>query len=300
MLALDTYEAVYGKIFHEDSMDGRYTDEQTWEKYGLPARRGPGEPVKQGQLKPSFSKRFVPVTYGLADIITEEDWSDDQYGVLARALPSKGGALAEAHAVLKERVAADFLRLLCFAPEGNNVPGMPDGRPLFSSLHPVSQANTGTTYSNRPSVDVDLSIASYQQGASNLRQQFAPNSVTIINNEPRALIINPNLRYVATQILRGDWERGTADRNMNVIKDDNIKLIEWAYFRTNGTNGAATNAFNAWILQGKTHYLRFFNREEVKIKTDYNIAVLAYIFVSYCRFVVGVSDARGVYGSKGG
>lgn len=282
-------------IFHMDTMDGRYTDEQMWEKYQLPGQRSPGNAWRRGELKPSYSKRFVPVNYALGDVIAQEDWDDDQYGVLSRLLPAKGGALADAHAVLKERVAADFFKNIAFAAAGNNVAGMADGRPLFDTAHPVSLANSSVTYANRPSTEVDLSISAYQAGATNLMQQFAPNDTEIIANRPRILVINPDQRYVAKQILKGEWERGTTDRNKNFITDDNVRLVEWPYFRTSGSTGTR----NAWFLVGDTHYLRFMTRQDVRIKTDYDITTLAYVFVSYCRFVVGASDWRGVYGSKG-
>lgn len=282
-------------IFHMDTMDGRYTDEQMWEKYQLPGQRSPGNAWRRGELKPSYSKRFVPVNYALGDVIAQEDWDDDQYGVLARLLPAKGGALADSHAVLKERVAADFFKNLAFAAAANNIAGMSDGRPLFDTAHPVSLANSATTYANRPAADADLSLATVQAGVSNLEQQFAPNDTEIISNRARILVANNDQKFVVKQLLRNDMAFDTANHKKNYLTDENIRPVFWPYFRTSGTTGTR----NAWFLVGDTHYLRFLSRQDVRIKTDYDISTLSFVFVSYCRFVVGASDWRGTYGSKG-
>jgi len=287
-------------IFHMETMDGRYSDEVMWELYQSPSRRGPFEPVMPGTFKASFGKRYTPVTYALGDMIAQEDWDDDNYGVMTKLLPQKGGALARAHKVLREIVAAQFFSVLGFAAEGNNTPTMSDGRPLFSTAHPVSQSNNGVTYANKPSSSLDLSNGSFQVAASNLRQQFAPNNTEIRPNEPRVLVVNPNQAYVAKQVLRGDWQMNSVDRNQNWITEDNCKLVQWAYFRSSGTLGAAsTTPYNAWFVVGDEHYLNFKDREQVTVKTDYATNVLAYLFVSYARFVIGATDWRGTYGSPG-
>jgi hypothetical protein len=301
LLTYDLYPSYIPDIFRVGTMDGRYEYDQLWEGYQLPQTRNPGEGWAQGQFRPSFNKKYVPVNYALGDVIAQEDYDDDEYGVISRLLPAKGGALARAHATLKEIVAANYFKNVAFATEGNNTVGTSDGRPLFSNAHPISQNNTAVTFANRPSVDADFSISTYQVAAVNLRQQPAPNNTELIRNSPRAIVINPNLHYVGTQILKGEWELGTANRNMNVIKQDNVQLIEWPYFRTSGATGGTYpgNAYNAWMMLGREHYLRFIVRQDVKIKTDYAIAALAYVFVSYCRFDVGATDWRGTYGSKG-
>lgn len=283
------------KIFHMGDMDGRYLDRQLWEGHGLPQVHMSLQPVPQGEFKPSFSKRYTVNNYAQGDFISYYDWEDDQYGVIAKVLPKKGGSLAKAHATLKERVVADWFKNVAFAAAGNSTTGMSDGRPYFDTAHPVSASNTGVTYANRPATEADLSISSYQAGANNLRQQFAANDVTIIDNSPRLLVVNPDQGYLAKQILRGEWERGSANLNTNYIRDDNVDLLQWAYFRTSGSTGTR----NAWMLFGQEHELYFFERQAVKTMMDWVINVLAYEFVSFSRFTWGADDWRGGYGSKG-
>jgi hypothetical protein len=290
------YPTFYDKIFDVEEMDGRYEDYQLWETYGLAAEHKPLEAVPRGEFQPSFSSRVVVVDYALGDMISYYDWEDDQYGVIAKLLPKKGGALAESHILTREYVAANYLRTVVFATEGNNTLGTSDGRPIGSTSHPTSQSNS-TTIANRPAVDSDLSIATYQQARTGLSYQFAANGVEIINNSPKKVVIHPNNHYVAAQILKGEWEYGTADRNMNVIANESsgVQIVEDPYFRTSGSIGT----FNAWMLLGEDHYFKFKNRQNAKVWTDWSINVLGYEFASASRFAIVVPDWRGSWINKG-
>jgi len=211
-------------------------------------------------------------------------------------LPQKGGALADSFSTLEQRVPADMFKNLAFASNASTgVSGSPDGYSLFNTAHPISSSLSAQTAANRPTVEANASIAAYQAGATNLMQQFAPNNVDIIDNMPRIVVANPDQRYIWQQVLKADWERGTADRNVNYIPADSVRLVEWPYFRVSGSTGTR----NAWMMIGKTHFLYFIRRQEVRFKTDYMVNVLAYIFVAYDRFAVGWSDWRGTYGSTG-
>lgn len=299
-IAYALYPSQIPQIFNMRKMDGRYTDEQLWEMYQLPVRRSPGTPVAQSQFQPSFAKRYIPVTYALGDVIAQEDWDDDQYGVIARVLPSKGGALARSHATLREIVCANFFKNIAFAVAGNNTPGTSDGRPIFDLSHPVSLSNPSQVYANKPSVAVDFSTSAYQAAQVNLMTQYAANNVEIIRNNGRKLVHNPTERYVVSQVLKGDWQPYSADLTDNkLVQNDNIEPVCWPYWQISGANGAATNAYNAWMLLGEEHMLNFLTRQEVEIHTDYAVNSLAYVFASMARFAVGATDWRGLFASIG-
>ena len=174
-----------------------------------------------------------------------------------------------------------------------------DGKSLFNTAHPVSKSRSSTTVSNRPSSDVDLSIAAVDAARVNLVTQYAANYTARVEDKPKYLCINPTQNRVATQICKGDWERATADRNMNVVKDYGIQIIELPYWTKSGTVGAATNAYNSWFILGENHQLRQANRQGFKVDSDTDIHTNSVIWVASQRFEVYWSDFRSTYGSLG-
>jgi hypothetical protein len=283
-----------GKIFHMNSSDERFVDYQLWENYGAPVRKDPGSPITFGEARQSFSKRFIHDTFALGDLVPKEDWDDDKYGVLHRILPAKGGGMARVFRTNYEIQHANMFVNLGYV-SGTNISGSFDGVSLFNSSHPISANNTSVTASNRPSSDVDLSISSYQAAAVNIRTQYEANGYTYLDNEPENLVVHPSLEYVAKQILRGQWERGTADRNANYITEDKVRLTTWKYFKKSGATG--TN--NAWFLVGRNHELLSFLRAAYNVESDFDLYVLAFVFTADMRFSYGWADWRGTYGSLG-
>jgi hypothetical protein len=212
-------------------------------------------------------------------------------------LPAKGGALAQAFMTLEQVVCANMFKNLGFATNASTgVNGSPDGYGLFNTAHPISSANASVTVANRPSTEVDASIAGYQAGATNLMTQYAANNTDIIQNSPRVVVYHPSQRYVWKQILGTSTEYNTANRAQNVIPDlDNTQGIAWPYFQKSGSSG--TN--NAWFMLGQHHNCYFVRRQATRFKTDYATNVLGYVFVAYSRFVPGWDTYLGSYGSVG-
>jgi hypothetical protein len=292
-LVIDNSPSYYDKIFHTIDTDKRVYDMQGWETFKLATARTPGEQIRMDFINPSFSKRFVMVSYGIGTMIDQESWDDDQYGVLSRVIPAKGRAFADAFTVTKEVVAARLFNNYGFA-SGTGIPGSPDGYSLFSTQHPTS-LNNPATQSNRPSVDADLSMSSLQAAVTNLEQQIAPNGVTIMNNRAAKLVVNNDLKYVAKRLCRGGWNPDTADRTVNYIPDDDITPIFWKYFRSNG----ATGTRNSWFLLGETHHLYWINRQDVRFASDKLVGTNSILFVATARWDCGWADYRGTYGSPG-
>lgn len=296
-LAVKQYDPMYLRVFHDVPMSGRYLNRQGWQTYGPPTITLPLNPVHMDEIRESFSSAYTPVKRTLGDVLAEEDWDDDEYGVLKRVIPSRAGAQAEIFTEKREYDCANYLAITGFST-ASPVPHSPDGVSLFNTAHPVSLYNNATTVSNRPSTDVDLSHTAYYAAYSNMTQQMAPNNYTIMRGKPSKLIYNPTQRAVAVQLARGDWERNLSTFNMNAAKADSLELVEWAHFRRTGATSAA-NSWNGWVLTGDGHSLNFANRQNFRAKADYDINVLGYVFVGYVRYDIGHDDWRETYGSGG-
>lgn len=293
-IELRTKAPTYPYVFHTGTSDSKYEDVVNWQTYGAPTRKEPLMPVQMGSAAQSFGKRFVHDTFALGDIISKEDWEDDKYGVLHRLLPKTGGGMGVAFRTLLEVQHWGMFANLGYV-SGTSVQGSPDGVSLFSTAHPMSQQNSTTTWSNRPSVEADLSIASYQAASTNIRSQYAANNYTYLENNVARLVVNQSQSYIATQILKGDWEVNTADRNMNVIKSENVQLVVTPYFKKSGATG--TN--NSWFVEGDEHYLFSYMRSPYNVDTDFDIYVKGFVFTCDTRFSYGWADARGTFGSLG-
>lgn len=293
-----TYKPFLTEMLHDITMTGRILDRQQWQGYDAPQETLPLNPAYISQIQPSFSKRYFPIKRTIGDVLAEEDWDDDEYGFLKRIVPGTGGGMAQVVMAKKEYDAANMFAVLGFST-ASPVLGSFDGKSLFNTAHPISLNNSGTTASNRPSVDADLSNTTYYAAYSNLVQQMATNNYVIIQNSPKNLVVNPKLREVANQIVKGDWERETlATSKMNAAKGDGLNLIMNPYFRKTGS-GSAANSWNAWFIQGNEHSCNWANRQDFRVKSDYDINLGGYIFVGSLRYDFGWDDYRGTYGSTG-
>jgi|ERR1700722_12226870 len=280
-------------IFHVDTADSRIVDMQNWSTYGiLPQFRVPGGNVQQAAIAPSFPKRYIMRSWGLGDSFASEDIEDDLYAVIHKVLPGKAGAMARAFQDLLENETSQFFIVNGYAT-GTNVPGMFDGLSLFNVAHPISSTQPYITAANRPATDVDLSIASLQAAETNLRTQKPESNIGYIENRPRAIVINPSLRYVARQVVDGFWEAFSGNRTENALQE--VEIIDWAWFQKSGSTG--TN--NAWFEVADEHYLDFFMRNAYRTETAYDINTSSQIVTAHCRFDLGASNYRGTYGSTG-
>lgn len=290
----DVVDRYCDRIFHLEDTDSRYFDEQGWIMPGLFQSRNPGEDIQTSPFFEDYSKRYIIVNYALGDSVAVEDMKDDLFGVIHRVLPGKGGALARSWASTREWIAANYFNNLAFST-ASPVPKSPDGKPLYSTSHPTSRQNSATL-ANRPTTDADFSFAVYQASRSRLVQQKTPSGVDFMLNKPRALIVNPDQHEIAIQITQGQWKAGSANRDMNVAKDDNVEVIEWPFF----TKSGATGTRNAWMLIGGMHQLTLVDRQGVEFESDYHLQSRSYLYIATARMEVGHSGWRGTEGSPGG
>ncbi len=286
----DEYPSVISELFHVETTKSRVIQSQGWIRPGLPERIRPGETVPHGDFGASFGKKYIVLDYALGFAIPFVDVEDDQYGVINRIVPMQGGAFAQSFRTLEEICAARFFGTVGFQ-SGTSVPGMADGVSLFNIAHPVSAQNPSVTVANRPTTDVALSATSLKAALIALTTQMAPNNLHKIRNDARLLVISPQNRFVARQLLQTDWEPNSPNLNQNVIRQDGLRALEWPYFDTN--NGAA------WFVLGQRHHLYWYVRQRPKTIVDKDTQRLSWIVVQYARFAWGADDWRGTYGTYG-
>lgn len=297
-------EDYIGAFFHDDDMDGAYEDDVTWEGIGIPTEHQPLVPVEFDGIQPSWTVRYLARTWTLGIVVPIEDKQDDLYGIIHKFFPMAGGEFARAYSLLKQLLGAQFFGLYGFQT-GTTVPFAPDGLSFFNTAHQFSKTNTDT-WANRPSTDADLSETLAKMAIAGLKTQKRPNGQGVLQNELRRVMVHPNEEIIARQIFESpQWEPRTTDRNNNKwVGGRNVQVVVNPYWEYSGTVGASADdfseqQFNSVIFQGETHYCRWLKRSDLQYFARFDNNIMADIITTMKRFAYGLTDVRGLWGSKG-
>ncbi len=285
-------------------MDGAYVDDVTWQGIGVPQEHFPLSTVAYDGIQPSWTVRYLARSWTLGIVVPIEDKEDDLYGIIHKFFPMAGGEFARSYNLLKQLLGAQFFGLFGFQ-SGTQVPFAPDGLSFFNTAHPFSSTNTAT-WANRPSTDIDLSESLAKMAISGLKTQKRPNGLGVLDNKLSRVMVHPNEEIIARQIFQSnDWEPRTTDRNTNkFVGGMNVDVVVNPYWEYSGTAGAAApafseQAFNSVVFQGDIHYCKWYNRSDLQYFDRFDNTVFADIITVMKRFCYGLTDVRGIFGSKG-
>ena len=213
--------------------------------------------------------------------MTEEAIEDNLYDSLS-ARYTKG--LARAMAYTKQVKAAAVLN----NGFSSSYPGG-DGVALFSASHPLI---SGGTNSNIPSTPADLNETSLENAVIQIAG-WTDERGLLIAAKPKKLVVPPALMFVATRLLETELRVGTADNDINAIKN-------------NGSipGGYTVNHFltdtNAWfLLTDVPNGLKHFVRTPLQNSMDGDFDTGNVRYKARERYSFGVSDPLGIYGSAG-
>lgn len=164
-----------------------------------------------------------------------------------------------------------------------------DGKALFAVDHPLVD-----------SVGVCSNLATGVLNQDNLEKAIMLMRATkdeaggLIVLTPDTLIVPPALEYDARVLLESTSVPGSDYNDINVIKGA-LKLVVMDYLGT--ANGGSDTA---WFIQdSKRHELNFFWRVKPEFKWDEDFDTFVAKYRGYMRYSFGVSDFRGLVGSKG-
>ena len=210
------------------------------------------------------SKRVIHLTYGTGLRYSKEFMDDDKYGIT-----KKGPMfLAQSAAVTKAMIA-----WTTFNQGFTSSVTVLDGNPLFFNQHSLLGGSLATqigpgsanvisapgTYPNRPSVDMDLSVAALQL-ATNHASRMLSNQGFPIRLHWKYLIGPPELRFIAREILGSAGMPYTGDNTVNSLLPEDYKWVEVPWL----------NSASSWYLSAdkKDTGVIFYNRE--KARTDFD------------------------------
>ena len=280
----DEYDREYEDIFVIEDSNRAFEEEVLIVGFGSAPVKSEGQGVSFDNASESFSSRYTHETVSLAFALTEEAIEDNLYDSLGKRYLK---ALAKSMANTKEVKGADVLNN---AFSSSFLGG--DGKSLIASDHPLAG---GGSAANRASTMADLNEASLEDAFIDI-STFTDDRGLIISVQPDKLVVPPQLVFVADRILQSDLRSGTADNDVNAIK--NTGVLPGGYVVNHYLNDP--DAF--FILTSVNEMgdgLKMFQRSpmETSMEPDFSTGNIRY--KARERYSFGFSDWRGVYGSQG-
>jgi hypothetical protein len=167
-----------------------------------------------------------------------------------------------------------------------------DGVSLLNTAHPLPAGGSGpATWSNTPTVAVDLNESSLLNGMISIQTGFYDNAGLRMMATGKTLVIHPNNEPVALRLLRAELRPGTAMNDPNVLPavaggiSDYVKDV---FF---------TNSF-AWYIKTDQPGLLYLEREPFEIDMQVDFTTDNLLVKAWERYSFNYNDPRALWGSQ--
>jgi len=277
------YGEEHAEIYDTESSDRSFEEETKLSGFSAAPVKNEGAAIEYDNAQEAWTARYTHETIAMGFSITEEAIEDNLYDSLSARYTK---ALARAMAYTKQVKAATVLNQ-AFTGSGNPTYG--DGKVLCATDHPLV---SGGSNSNRPAVAADLNETSLEAAVIQIAG-WTDERGLLIAAKPRKLVIPPNLQFVATRLLETEGRVGTADNDINAI-------------RNNGSipEGYTVNHYltdtDAWFLMTDVpNGLKHFVRTPMSTSMDADFDTGNSRYKARERYSFGVSDPLGIFGSPG-
>ena len=274
------HQVEYTDLFDSETSRKAFEEDMGTSMFGLAAVKSEGGAVPYDTAQQGYLTRYQHITYGLGFIITREMVEDDLYDVIAK---KRAQGLAFSMRQTKEIVGANVYNR---AFNASYVGG--DNVTLLNASHPNV---AGGTYSNLTTA-ATLSEAQLEDLTIDIMQATNDRGLAI-SLIPECLIIPPDLVYEADRILNSSLRVGTADNDLNAMKNmgkfpGGVKVNHYLtsttayYVRTNVKDG-----------------LKYIERrgDDFTMDNDFDTENAKYKCTG--RHSFGWTDPRGLWGNAG-
>jgi hypothetical protein len=275
------YGEEHREIYETENSERSFEEETKLSGFSAAPVKNEGSAIAYDNAQEAWTARYTHETIALGFSLTEEAVEDNLYDTLSARYTK---ALARAMAYTKQVKAANVLNN---GFNGSYAGG--DGESLFSNAHPLI---SGGTNSNIPAVATDLNETALENAVIQI-SQWTDERGLLIAAKPRKLVIPPALQFVATRLLETELRVGTADNDVNAIKNNGS--IPEGYT----INHWLTDP-DAWFLttdvpNGMKHFVRI--ALATSMDGDFDTGNVRY--KARERYSFGWSDPLGMYGSQG-
>ena len=277
------YGEEHKEIYETEASERSFEEETKLAGFGAAPVKNEGSAIAYDNAQEAFTARYNHETIALGFSITEEAVEDNLYDSLSARYTK---ALARAMAYTKQVKAAAVLNN-GFTNSSAYYGG--DGVPLFSTAHPLVN---GGTNSNRPTTGADLNETSLEAAVIQIAA-WVDEKGLLIAAKPRKLIVPPALMFVATRLLDTSLRVGTADNDINALKNNGS--IPEGYC----VNHYLTDT-NGWYLTTDVpNGLKHFERTALTNSMDGDFDTGNVRYKARERYSFGWSDPLGMFGSPG-
>jgi hypothetical protein len=276
------YGEEHKEIYETESSDRSFEEETKLSGFSAAPVKDEGAAITYDNAQETWTARYVHETIAMGFSITEEAIEDNLYDSLSARYTK---ALARAMAYTKQ-VKGAYVLNNAFTGSGVTYG---DGKVLCATDHPLV---SGGSNSNTPAVAADLNETSLEAAIIQI-SGWTDERGLLIAAKPRKLVIPPNLQFVATRLLETEGRVGTADNDINAM-------------RNNGSipEGYTVNHYltdtDAWFLMTDVpNGLKHFVRTPMSTSMDADFDTGNSRYKARERYSFGVSDPLGIFGSPG-
>jgi hypothetical protein len=275
------YGEEHKEIYETETSERSFEEEVKLSGFSAAPVKNEGQAIAYDNAQEAWSTRYNHQTIALGFSITEEAVEDNLYDSLSARYTK---ALARAMSYTKQVKAAAVVN----TGFSSSYPGG-DGVSLFNTSHPLV---SGGVNSNTPATQADLNETSLESAVIQIAQ-WTDERGLLIAAKPRKLVVPTANMFVATRLLETELRVGTADNDINAIKN-NGSIPE----------GYTVNHFltdpDAWfIVTDVPNGMKHFERTPLATSMDGDFDTGNVRYKARERYSFGWSDPLGMFGSQG-
>jgi len=265
---------VYDKIFHVLGSTKHQEYDSAVTGFGQLVETTEGAPITYEDPLQGFDYTYVHKKYTKGFKVTKELYEDDQYNIMNR----EPAALASAVNRTVETLSGNIFDDAFTSGTGG------DGSYLCATDH--TPVNGGTDQDN--SHTYGLTETYLESCLVKMRGTLDDKGQKILVR-PDTLLVTKELEKEAIVLLQSSGRTATNYNEINPYMG-RLNLLVWDYL----------DQTQAWfVLDSGIHQLNFFWRVRPEFAQDESFDTDAALYKTRCRFSVGFSDWRGVWGSTG-
>jgi phage major head subunit gpT-like protein len=206
----------YTTIFNVINTDLHHLDDHTVAPIGAATAKTEGNSVTYADLTDGYDKKYTPTGYAIGFRSTYEMLKFDQSGIIKKA----AGMLSRSINQTMEVYAAAH-----FNTGFTSATGAIDSQYLFDTDHPFPQ---GGTYANRPTAGTNLSETSLDIAMQYFDTMVDGNGFPLLV-KPKTLVIPPQLRTIAGEILKTEMGLYTDEGTKNMMASSQTGLTPFVW-----------------------------------------------------------------------